>query len=557
MDTLITTQMSVSLLIQYFEEGNIAIPEIQRDVVWKSDQVKDLVDSISQGYPCGSLILWEPRDRDEHLVRSMIRPERRKQFQDRLPQYFLLDGQQRLTSLASILLKRDILQEVLAEFEEEMPYLFGNLRKFPREIEATTDGAGYKFPWVSLNRLFDGSIKEDPDYRNRLSEKERAAVNAYTQRIRDYLFPIQIIRGRDYPTVGEIFARVNSQGTQLTGAEIHMANIVPHWPGITKEFRKYRNDLHKKDYELDLTFLMRAITVIECGVPQIKKLAEKVSKGVLKKRHLDRTWRKAKGATDKIIRMLQRELGLDKTKFFTSKNVLVPLVYYVAKEKCRTLARKNILRFFLLSQLSEHYGGAGETVLRRDLRHLTEPGTTPRQGLESLADSVDREARPNYRGLKIKPDNVNGVPSKNVMLLMMYIIMRQHDATDLALDGSRSLSEIRPDKTQLHHIFPFNFMMTDKEAGRFADEMEYTPSEFRAEVNDIANLTFVSRAQNASIGDTPPWQYLENFTSKAIRKAHFIPEDRNLWRTENFNKFLAERRRLLAKGMNALLKSLC
>ena len=105
MDTLITTQRSVSSLIQDFGDGSIGIPEIQRDVVWGSEQVKGLVDSISQNYPCGSLILWEPRVQDAGLVRSMIRPERRKYFENRLPQYFLLDGQQRLTSLASILLE--------------------------------------------------------------------------------------------------------------------------------------------------------------------------------------------------------------------------------------------------------------------------------------------------------------------------------------------------------------------------------------------------------------------------------------------------------------------
>lgn len=42
--------------------------------------MKDLVDSISQAYPCGSLILWEPREKDHSLVRSMVRPERLEQY---------------------------------------------------------------------------------------------------------------------------------------------------------------------------------------------------------------------------------------------------------------------------------------------------------------------------------------------------------------------------------------------------------------------------------------------------------------------------------------------
>jgi uncharacterized protein with ParB-like and HNH nuclease domain len=95
MDNLITTQKSGSDLIGQFQTGVLAIPEIQRDVIWDSDQVRGLIDSINSGYPCGSLILWEPREKDASLVRSMIRPERLEQQKGILPRYFLLDGQQR------------------------------------------------------------------------------------------------------------------------------------------------------------------------------------------------------------------------------------------------------------------------------------------------------------------------------------------------------------------------------------------------------------------------------------------------------------------------------
>jgi hypothetical protein len=75
-------------------------------------------------------------------------------------------------------------------------------------------------------------------------------------------------------------------------------------------------------------------------------------------------------------------------------------------------------------------------------------------------------------------------------------------------------------------------------------------------VNDIANLTLISKSKNCEIGDTPPSQYLLNETTRQIRKAHFIPEDQELWKTENFPKFLSERRRLLAQAMTSLLKRL-
>jgi hypothetical protein len=84
----------------------------------------------------------------------------------------------------------------------------------------------------------------------------------------------------------------------------------------------------------------------------------------------------------------------------------------------------------------------------------------------------------------------------------------------------------------------------------------YTPTDFRADVNDIANLTLISKSKNAEISDTPPSQYLLNETTPLMRKGHFIPEDQELWKTEHFQKFLEERRRLLAIAMTKLLKRL-
>ena len=87
-------------------------------------------------------------------------------------------------------------------------------------------------------------------------------------------------------------------------------------------------------------------------------------------------------------------------------------------------------------------------------------------------------------------------------------------------------------------------------------EKGYSPADFRSDVNDIANLTFLSQAKNGEIRDTPPSQYLLNETTKEMRRAHFIPEDPQLWRTENFPKFLDDRRTLLAQAMTTLLKRL-
>jgi hypothetical protein len=300
---------------------------------------------------------------------------------------------------------------------------------------------------------------------------------------------------------------------------------------------------------------MRSITVIACKVPQIKKLADQVAKGKFKKADLNRFWKTSRKAIDTTFKILRTDLRLDKTKYFASKNVLVPLVYYAAKQTGR-LDRKAMMRYFLVSQLGGHYSSAGETVMRRDLRYLSEPTQTPVDGLRELLRAVSIEARQEYQGLKIQPRDIGGVGAKNVMVLMMYIIMRFRDATDFDPVGARSLDEILPRDMQLHHIFPYDFMLTDEKALKYRDSHDLSAAEFRLEVNDIANLTFISRTKNVQIGNLSPWQYLDTETTPTIRRAHFIPEDRSLWKPEAYDKFLGERRRLMAAAMNKVLASL-
>ena len=85
MKHLISDNKTVEDLVRLFAEGDIAIPEIQREFVWDDDQVKELIDSIDEGFPCGAIILWEPRNRDKKLFRDLIKPELLEMFPGHTP----------------------------------------------------------------------------------------------------------------------------------------------------------------------------------------------------------------------------------------------------------------------------------------------------------------------------------------------------------------------------------------------------------------------------------------------------------------------------------------
>src|SRR5438067_2197711 len=52
------TPHPIETLLTWVKSGEIAIPEIQRPFVWESTKVRNLLDSLYQGYPVGYLIAW-------------------------------------------------------------------------------------------------------------------------------------------------------------------------------------------------------------------------------------------------------------------------------------------------------------------------------------------------------------------------------------------------------------------------------------------------------------------------------------------------------------------
>ncbi|CAA9891937.1 hypothetical protein METHB2_530012 [Candidatus Methylobacter favarea] len=85
-------QHLIETLLSYVRAGEIAIPEIQRPFVWDSSKVRDLMDSLYQGYPIGYVIAWQ--NPNVRLKNGGISQGKK----------ILIDGQQRVTALTAAIL---------------------------------------------------------------------------------------------------------------------------------------------------------------------------------------------------------------------------------------------------------------------------------------------------------------------------------------------------------------------------------------------------------------------------------------------------------------------
>src|SRR6185295_6187149 len=93
------TPHPIETILTWVKSGEIAIPEIQRPFVWEATKVRNLLDSLYQGYPVGYLIAW----RNPTVRLKDGTPSAGKRI--------LIDGQQRVTALMAGLLGREVLTD--------------------------------------------------------------------------------------------------------------------------------------------------------------------------------------------------------------------------------------------------------------------------------------------------------------------------------------------------------------------------------------------------------------------------------------------------------------
>src|SRR5437868_13930576 len=102
---MITSKISeIQALVDDIKNEKLLLPELQRRYVWKAPQVRDLFDSLYHQYPSGQLLVWETDDLPFSRPTS-VESTQLKQIRPQL----LLDGQQRLTSLAAVMLGRPLI----------------------------------------------------------------------------------------------------------------------------------------------------------------------------------------------------------------------------------------------------------------------------------------------------------------------------------------------------------------------------------------------------------------------------------------------------------------
>ncbi|OGQ23728.1 MAG: hypothetical protein A2138_13085 [Deltaproteobacteria bacterium RBG_16_71_12] len=565
----------ISSLVDMAERGELQLPEIQRRYVWRAPRVRDLLDSLYRGYPSGSILVWETDD---------AVPTREIQVHERdrgnTPTKLLLDGQQRVTSLSAVLRGKpvqvrgrkkpiDILfnlehpdgppteamdvesdQEDLLDDDPEgddqagddegEPEVSIQQRFAQRAFIVSSKALAQQPSWVSVSRVFAST--DDAEF------LERAGIESfkdpryakYTQRLQklraiaSYPYVMHVLeRDLSYEEVAEIFVRVNSLGVKLRASDLALAKISSRWRTLLDALEEFQEECEQSWFTLDTGLLVRAMVVLATQQCKFKSV------GGVPVDHLSSSWDRAKDGLRYAINFLRTNAGIEDESLLSSPFLMIPIAVVGALHGDQVDAResRDLLYWLLVANARGRYSrGSSETMLNEDLALLFNGA-----GASKLLDNMSRQ----FGRLHVDVDDIAGRNHRSPFFSLAFLALKARGAKDwhsglgLSLTHQGKLHYI-----EHHHIFPRALL---RKAG-------FEPSE----INEIANLAFISGKTNRRIADKDPAAYLADVVKRhgedALR-AQVVPTDRELHAVDRFRDFIADRRRALVEVMNAHLQA--
>lgn len=572
----------IGTLVDMYVRGELRLPEIQRHYVWRGTRVRDLFDSLYRGYPSGSILMWET---DEPIqTRDFAIKQEVTAFAGRK---LLLDGQQRLTSLTAVLnglpvtvrgRKRpiDILfnldhpetsayaTEVDAD-EDHPTSPDDELVDDDEGIENETNGDGEvgsalaqqlsqrtfvvaskalaALPnWVSVSAVFKSQNTSEFLKRAGVTSFEDPRVQLYNSRlskltdIAKYPYVVHVLeRGMSYEEVTEIFVRVNSLGAKLRSSDLALAQMTSRWPKLLQELEEFQQECEaSSNFTIELGQLVRAIVVFATRQCLFRVVSSAPTED------LKRGWKEAKEGLRFAINFLKTNAGIEDESLLSSPMFLHVLasISHVRNNQISKPEREAMLRWLLVANAKGRYSrGSTETLLNEDLKIVFNKSSA-----SELVDILRRQ----FGRLEIEPGDLGGRGANSPLFSLAYLALKDAGAKDWHSGLGLSLThQGRLHFIQWHHIFPKALL----KEGKFET----------GEINEIANMAFITGHTNRKIGRKAPSEYLREVIDSqgsTVLTAQCVPGDIENLVVDRYRDFLAQRRKDLAEKMNAFIAKL-
>jgi hypothetical protein len=528
--------MKIADILSDIDNEALALPVFQRGYVWKRRQVRDLMASLYHGYPVGSLLTWTTRAeqaevRNDDALRTSG------------PIDLLLDGQQRVTSLYGII--RGNPPTFFDGDAKAFTDLYFNLESEEFEFYAPVRMRNNPL-WISVSGLFASS--DDTQWMGQLPDADEynANLRTYMRRaqkideIQNVDLHISRITGDDKTAdiVVDIFNRVNSGGTKLSKGDLALARIGAHWPEVRAEMQQRLAKWEIVGFGpngANLDWLLRCMNAVVNENSEFERLVPEEN-GI---QRIQDALQQTERAVDYLLEATRSHLYMDIDRVYNSKAAFPVMVKYLVDNGGKLANQTDLARlmhWYVSIAIRGRFSGPVETVINQDLTALKEA---------EPIDALLRNLRQSHGERDVTHEDFDLNYTRARFYPLLYIMTRIHDARDWCT-GNRLRHHSLGDHTnlELHHIFPKARL---RDAG-------ISPND----ANNLGNIAFLTKECNLHIGSKQPAEYMPEVAANwpGVLESQWIPVDRELWKVENYHRFLNARRRLLAEAANEMLATL-
>lgn len=607
------TYKPIDTLVKMYLDKELLLPEMQRKYVWKAKQVRDLLDSIYRDYPSGSILIWDtkniPELKSHPLKDTSERPIRSPML--------LLDGQQRITSLATILSGIPIRvregrkvseKNVEIMFNIDHPDEFENgdvdeMFDVGDAVEAKWDGeeddeyngdffpgtikeiSGRKFLiefydgdecWTDEVRELNSKAKRDFFFQVKNKGIENnpnwiSVTKLFMEGVASILKDRRI--GHDHPKYDLIFARLNKlQNIRTTYYYPIQVVRDKSYREVTEIFVRV-NDSGTALRASDLA--LAQLTSVWPG--SMKLLEEFIQECAEQQFFFDENFLvrclvcigTGQAKFDQMASMKQAQLsetwrlvkrGIEDTITFLKGNTHVDTSHALPSP---------ILMIPLIAYSSTNSLADTPEKKRGFIRWLYSAALWSRysgsmetrlsQDLAAL--KKDRPWSALFDGVAqlvgpnrtLAPSDIRGKGVNSPIFSLMYLLARSKGAIDFETGHAVAFSNMG----RVNKIEADHLFPQSKLKKHFKDKPE---DERKKIINELANMAFLTKKGNIIKTNDDPAEYFPKVISKHVGvdvlERQQVPTDKNLWSYERYDSFLDSRASLIADGINQMIESL-
>lgn len=536
---------NLSQLLDEVNTGKTQLPEFQRDWTWDDNRIRGIIASLSQGYPMGAIMRLQYGNPD---IKFKYRTIKGVGNRDLAPDFLVLDGQQRLTSIyqatyskAPVETKTDkgksikryyylSMEMCLDENEDRYDAVFPvpvdrKLKEnFDRDIklDLSSQDKEFKNKMFPVNILFDSNAlmmwqfgymqyyAGDDNAQTLLKDFLREVITTITS----YKLPvITLDKATPREAVCKVFENVNTGGVPLTVFELVTATYATQDFDLRKDWQECKKSICGIDDTLRTDLLdgideTTFLTTVALYTSYKDKQAGKIGAVSCKKKDvLNLSYESYITNREQVLIgfRIARDFLLKYQCVFRQRDLpyttqLIPLAAICAvlgKSKCSEPNTIAVLsRWFWCGILGEMYGGANETRYANDIEdvvdevfHKQNPARTVNGAFFSSTRLLTLQTRLSaaYKGI----------------MALLYKEKCRDFMNDTTIDIVNSMLE-SPD---IHHIFPEAYCKA-----QHIDRQRY---------NSIVNKTPILPATNRSIGGNAPSEY----TASILKKVNGLTEE--------------------------------